>query len=312
MIVGIDIGGTKTHIVVAAERDIRDVVVASELWQRGGLFGDPGNPRRLVDLFGQSVPASAATPLAIGAHGCDFEDQCVRFKSLVAEVWDGPITVVNDAQLLGPAFGVDESIALIVGTGSIVTGQSASGAAISAGGHGWLLEDPGSAPGIAREAVRAVLRSLDEGLPRDSLAEALMQHYGVGNEVELSYQFTRAPSISGWAALATTVFAAANAGSALAAKVVDDAADRLAESVIQVRSRGAVGSLVIAAGGVISNQPRMFDSVRDHLSARDTDLDLRLLQVTPVRGALELAKRMEQELENYNRGGTDETQQAVR
>ncbi|MGH3358870.1 MAG: N-acetylglucosamine kinase, partial [Nocardioidaceae bacterium] len=273
-------------------------------------FGDVGNAGRLVELFAHVVPEAAATPLAIGAHGCDVEDQCTAFERAVSAVWPGPVRVVNDAQLLAPAYGVDESIAMIVGTGSIVTGVSDGGEAITAGGHGWLLDDPGSAPGIAREAVRAVLHALDTARPRDGLAEALLTAYGVEHEVDLSYSFTNEPSIGAWASLAPTVFAAADAGSALAAEVVDAAAAQLADSVADVRRRGATGSTVVVAGGVITNQPRLLDAVRTHVRAYDPRLDVRLLNVAPVRGALELARRM-QETKPNNRGGIDETRQAV-
>lgn len=312
MIVGVDIGGTKTHVLVAeGETDVLDVVVPSGQWQRGGLFGDADNASRLVDLFADAVPDPGATPVAIGAHGCDFADQCVAFQRAVSRVWAGPVRVVNDAQLLGPAYGADAAIAMIVGTGSIVTGVSETGAAISAGGHGWLLDDPGSAPGIARDAVRAVLRALDIARPRDGLAERLMAVYGVDHEVDLSHRFTTEPNIGDWAALARTVFDAADDGSALAAEVVDDAAGQLADDVARVRRRGAVGSTVVAAGGVVTNQPRLFDAVRDRVRAHDPELELALLRVPPVRGAVELAGRMQEQTSSDNSGGFDETRQAV-
>lgn len=311
MLVGVDIGGTKTQVLVRDHgADVLDTVVPSETWQRGGLFGDPDNAARLVELFAHAVPDRAATPVAIGAHGCDFAEQCVAFERAVSSVWTGPVRVVNDAQLLGPAYGIDESIAMIVGTGSIVTGLSDGGTAISAGGHGWLLDDPGSAPGIAREAVRAVLRALDTARPRDGLAESLMAVYGVRHEVDLSHRFTDGPTIGGWGALAPTVFSAADEGSSLAAEVVDDAARQLVDNVAQVRRRGAVGTKIVAAGGVITNQPRLLDAVRRYAAADDPDLEVALLDVPPVRGAVELAARMEQR-NTDNRGGFDETRQAV-
>ena len=303
MIVGIDIGGTKTHVVVADTTDVLDVVVPSSSWQHGGLFGDAGNAARLVDLFAQAVNDRASTPLAIGAHGCDFEDQCDAFHRAVAAVWPGAVRVVNDARLLAPAYGVDDAIAMIVGTGSIVTGVTADGQPVSAGGHGWLLGDPGSAPALAREAVRAVGRALDTGHRRDGLAEALMGAYGVRHEVDLIHRFTSDPTIGSWAALARTVFDAADAGSSLAAEVIDAAAYQLIDDVLHVRRRGAIGTNVVAAGGVVTNQPRLFDAICAHAHEADPDLDLHLLRIPPVRGALELARRLK---EPATRGGSDE------
>jgi N-acetylglucosamine kinase-like BadF-type ATPase len=228
-----------------------------------------------------------------------------RFDALVRSRWPGPVRVLNDAELLGPAFGPEDAICLIVGTGSIVIGRTADGDPVYVGGHGWLLDDVGSAPGITREAVRAVLRATDEGQPRDGLAEALMEHFGVDSEVDLSLRFTATADIAVWAEPARIVFACADAGSTTALQVVEDAADSLARDLAMARARGALGTVAVAAGGVVSHQPRLLDSIARHLRIYDPALRLELLTVAPVFGALEIAHRLEhQQIVTDNRGGT--------
>jgi N-acetylglucosamine kinase-like BadF-type ATPase len=312
LLVGIDVGGTKTHLAVEREGVHQHVVVATDEWQRGqGLFG-PGAAGRLLDLVRDATGGRDDVPLAVGAHGCDSPALVARFDNDVRSGWAGPVLVVNDAELLAPAAGVDRAICLIVGTGSIVIGRMADGEVVYVGGHGWLLDDYGSAPGIVREAVRAALDAVDDGRAHDGLAERMMAHFGATDEVELSVAFTGSADIATWAAPARHVFAAADEGSATAVDVIDDAARRLAANVLRARRRGAVGDVVVAAGGVISNQPRLFDAVARHLVGAGSELELRLLEHAPVMGAVELARRLDERdlpeprrtLVNDNRGGT--------
>jgi N-acetylglucosamine kinase-like BadF-type ATPase len=297
MLVGIDIGGTKTHLALDDDGSLDHRVVATSTWQQQpGLFGD-GNVERLIGLFRDDVADPRGTPLAIGAHGCDSAELVARFDALVRDRWTGPVRVMNDAELLAPAYGPEAAICLIVGTGSIVIGRDAAGDPVYVGGHGWLLDDYGSAPGITREAVRAVLRAADEGLPRDGLTEGLLAHFGVDHEVDLSIKVTATADIAVWAEPARLVFECADSGSVTALGVIEDAAERLARDLALARTRGALGTTAIAAGGVVTNQPRLFRSVARHLSTYDPELRLELLTVAPVMGALEIARHLASPLE---------------
>jgi hypothetical protein len=71
---------------------------------------------------------------------------------------------------------------------------------------------------------------------------------------------------------------------------VDDAAAQLSTLVTRLRTRGAVGRTVVAAGGVVLGQPLLADRLRARLGAAHPDLTLRLLDVPPVAGAVALAR----------------------
>ena len=228
MFVGIDIGGTKTHVLVEEDNHvILDRVLPTSAWQCGGLLDDDENVTRLLATIAD-VAGAASAPLVIGAHGLDSEWQTLEFQLSLTSRHLGPVRAVNDVELLGPAGGFDDAIAVIVGTGSKVVAHTSEGASLSAGGYGFLLSDPGSAAMLARQAVRAVLNARDAGLQPDALAHGLMNHFGVDDEIALSYAFTSNARLTSWGALAPIVFAAADDGSTLAAKVIDDAAKELA------------------------------------------------------------------------------------
>ena len=292
MHVGIDIGGTKTHTRVEADgKVLMDATVLTSSWRWGGLLDDEDNATRLLELFAQ-IPLSDLAPLALGAHGLDSAKQCLDFEALVAANRRGLVRAVNDVELVGPAAGFDKAIAVISGTGSKIVAHDANGTMLSAGGYGYLLGDPGSAPALARDAVRAVLWARDEGRPVGLLSQTLMGHFGVDDEVEMSYRFSADSQLTTWGALAPLLFTAADAGSQLALTVIDEAARELATAVKLVLSRGAIGEDVVCAGGVISNQPRLYQALQRHIAAVNPGLTLHLLGVAPVAGAIAIARQM--------------------
>ena len=95
-----------------------------------------------------------------------------------------------------------------------------------------------------------------------------------------------------WAPRAPAVFAAAEAGSGLAAAVIETAAAELAALVRRLRARGAVGTAVVAGGSVVTRQPLLARSLEAQLRLVDAELELRVLAEEPVAGAVVLARRL--------------------
>lgn len=291
MKIGIDVGGTKTHLLFDRAGDGASLQVPTAMWCHGDLLSDPANAERLVALFSHELDGDGDV-VVVGAHGCDNEEQRSLFEQRLRAASIPEAFVFNDSALLAPAAGLDQAIAVVVGTGSIVTGVDAAGETIFAGGYGGIFADPASAPATVREAARALLDAIDDGAPDPLLEEALFAHFGVDDHVDLALLLTTTPSITFWGAAAPVVFAAADRGSVLADAVIAAGAAELALGVHRVRRRGVVGDAVIVAGGVAVHQPRV---VR-HLSARLTELepglDVVLLTEPPATGALVLARRL--------------------
>ncbi|WP_329361345.1 ATPase [Streptomyces sp. NBC_00669] len=289
VLVGADIGGTKVAIRVAApDGTVRaDVELPSTGWEAAPVRHAA---RWLLDRVRTVLPAGdEVAALGVGAQGCDTQEHCAHLGAAL-EALAVPASVVNDAALLVPAAGLAQGIGVIAGTGSIAVGTGADGTVLFAGGWGWVLGDEGSAPAIVREAAKAALAAHDMGLPDDGLLSALLAHYGVADAPGLARAVNDSPTPATWGPAAPAVFAAAAAGSSLAAEVVDAAAAELAALVYRLRARGATGRTVVAAGGVVLAQPLLADGLRSHLAAAQTDLTLRLLEVPPVAGAVALAK----------------------
>jgi glucosamine kinase len=307
--IGIDVGGTKTHVLIANDDATEhEFVIPTSDWRVGSLLEDPGNITRLVQTFSHLIPRPEITPLVVGAHGCDSEDMRVEFQRLLHEAYAGPVQALNDAALLANACGIPHAISLIVGTGSIVFGTDARGNFIVTGGYGAILGDPGSAPALVREAIRAVLIAHDSGKPLDPLGIMLMEHYRASDLPELALNFSSEILLTRWGGAASVIFDAAAQGSALALQVVDRAAAELAVSVHDAVAKGALGTTVIAAGGVVTNQVLMLERISHHIGVVEPNLDLIVLREPPVRGALALAHQLSQQNSTIIKGERNEEQ----
>jgi len=292
VLVGVDVGGTKTHVIAADDQTtVLDQVVPTASWRRDGLLGDDGNVPRLLELF-SALPGATGASLVVGAHGLDSDRQVADFAAALRHARPGPSIAVNDVELLVPAAGFDDGVAMVVGTGSKVVGHDPSGRVVAAGGYGFLLSDWGSAPALAFAAAKAVLDADDAGAEPDELAHALMAQVGASDLLGVAEAFSYDVDIHAWGARAPLLFDAASAGSALANAVIDEAADLLARGVAHVLRRGAVGADVVCAGGVITAQPRMFAAVDAALGRRTPGVRAHLLDVPPARGALVLARAL--------------------
>jgi N-acetylglucosamine kinase-like BadF-type ATPase len=288
VLVGADVGGTKLAVrAAAADGTVRvDTEVPAAGWEAAPV---ERAARWLLEHIGPLLPeGDEIAALGVGAQGCDTQEHCARLAAAL-EALSVPATVVNDAALLVPAAGLEHGIGLVAGTGSIAVGTAADGTVLFAGGWGWVLGDEGSAPAIVREAAKAVLAAHDEGRPDDGLLSALLDHYRVADATALARAVNDSPTTAIWGPAAPAVFRAAAAGSATALAVLDDAAAHLAAAVAVLRARGAVGSTVVAAGGVVVGQPLLADRLRAALAAVRPAVDLRVLEVPPVAGAVALA-----------------------
>lgn len=288
---GIDIGGTKTHVAVGAGREpVGERVVETDAWRTSSPRPDAAALRELVHTW--LGERALGWPLAVGARGCDSTAQCAEFARELGRHFSGPVRVVNDAELLVPAVGLAAGIGVVAGTGSIAVARDATGQLVTAGGWGWVLGDEGGAAGLVREAVRAVLGDRDRGGPPDRLGERLLAHFGAADGPELARALSNARS-AGWVGgPAAEVFRAADEGSSLAARVIEQAAGDLASLVDALAARGVPADDVVAGGGVILHQPRLRALFAAAVAARRPGSTVRLLEGPPVVGALAIAENL--------------------
>lgn len=290
VVAGMDIGGTKTAIVVETVdgNRVADVEIRSEEWE---AIPTGSAARWIAGRLASAVPpAHEVVSVGIGAQGCDTNEQCIALADeLVALGY--PAVVVNDGALLVPATGLTRGLGVIAGTGSIGVGQDAGGSYLMTGGWGWVLGDDAGAAGLVRDATRAALLRHDRALADDGLLVALQEAFTVDSPAALARAVNDVPTMDNWGPRCPAVFAAADAGSATAVAVVEAAAANLVALVDQLLARGAAGRDVVAAGSVIVNQPRLYAAFASHLGEAHPEVTPHLLRIAPVEGAVRLARR---------------------
>ncbi|MFD8381788.1 BadF/BadG/BcrA/BcrD ATPase family protein [Streptomyces sp. NPDC059679] len=288
-VLGIDIGGTKTHLAVGADGSgtTAEHIVRTASWRSGSAERDAVGLRELTRKWLGN--GALSWPTVVGANGCDTTEQCDAFAAALGDHFTGPLQVVNDAELMPPAMGVANSIGVVCGTGSIATARDAEHRLVTAGGWGWLLGDEGSAAGLVREAARAVLGAVDCGAPLDELSEHLLRAFGAATPADLSPLMSADNSAESWGSRAPAVFAAAEEGSAMAAAVIEEGAEQLASLVDQLAARGIVRAHLVAGGTVIRAQHRLREAFVNAVRRNHPHLDIRILDRPPVLGALALA-----------------------
>lgn len=297
-IVGLDIGGSKTHAVSSSDHASTYEVFAGSA--NLSSVGQAEARRQLDVIFSQLADRGPIVAVCAGAAGADTPEAEERLRQLIAcrlpraAGTTAPIQIVHDTALILAAAGLTYGIALIAGTGSVAWGRYSGDRVARAGGWGYLLGDEGSGYGIARAAVRHALRIGDAGQQADPLSRQLLAACNLQRPDQLIDHFYANPERCYWAGRAKVVFDLASIGDAVARKIVDEAAADLALLVRTVQS--ALGQParhlpVVLGGGVLVHQPLLRDAVRQALAA-DGLIDLRPLDCDPAYGALFLAKQL--------------------
>jgi N-acetylglucosamine kinase-like BadF-type ATPase len=292
-IVGLDIGGSKTHAVSSSEQDPTAEVSAGSA--NLSSVGEAEAGRQLDAIFVQLADRGTIGAVCAGAAGVDTPEAEERLRRLIAARLPGAVVrVVHDTELILAAAELTVGIALIAGTGSVAWGRDGGGRVARAGGWGYLLGDEGSGYGIVREAVRHALRLVDECQTPDRLSQELVAAYNLQRSDQLLDHFYANPERRYWAGQARVVFELAAGGDPAARRIVDGAAADLARLVRTVHA--ALGQPtpplpVVLGGGVLVHQSQLQDALRQALAV-DGLTDLRPLDRDPAHGALFLARQL--------------------
>lgn len=290
-VVGIDIGGTKTHLRSVLSVGPRDIIIPSASWRTRDWERDAAHLLKMTaQLTGNVEPAA----IGIGAHGCDDDEECDHFAAAFRAQTDIPVHVVNDAELMPLAAGFSGQIGLVAGTGSVAVARAPAGNMLIAGGWGWVIGDEGSAAGLMREAVRAVALHLDTGGSRDEpLVKRVFGTLNIPRPARIGSAFAQLGSASEAGRHARVIFEAADLGSELAGKVIRDGGASLAQLVVRLENRGSAATHVIVGGSVIVSQRRLWRAFCDELRILFGDrIKPVLFDGEPVEGAIRLGERV--------------------
>jgi N-acetylglucosamine kinase-like BadF-type ATPase len=295
-VLGIDAGGTKTVCVLADERG----AILSEGRGPGANLQSAGElavEKVLHEVMEAALGGRGILPDAIclGIAGVDREDDARVVRAIMRRIGHAARTlVVNDALIaLVAGAGDAPGIVIIAGTGSIVYGRNSGGEAARAGGWGHMIGDEGSGYWIGREALAAVMRSADGRGPATELTPGILAHFEVADVSRLPrIVYDREQPRMSVAALGPLVQGARAAGDAVAARILERAADELmlaAHSVAaRLEMRGDEFTFYLA-GGVFRVVPWLADELTRRLVEVAPRSQVELLTREPAVGAVWLA-----------------------
>ncbi len=288
-VLGLDIGGSKTHGV----RADGGVVTGQALAGSANLCSvGTDEAARHLDVILDELGTTGVRAVCAGAAGAESPRNRDRLQRLLARrLPEAVISTVHDTRLILAAAELDEGVVLVSGTGSVAWGRRADGADARAGGWGYLLGDEGSGYWIATQAVRHALSLADEGGTPDRLARELAAACGVAGSRELLDQVYARPERQHWADHAHLVFRLAGQGDPPSRRLVTNAADSLAGLAGTVCRQLDLAGPVVLAGGIATNHARLRDAVTSSLAPRGIR-DVRVLDADPALGAVRLAEQL--------------------
>jgi N-acetylglucosamine kinase len=292
-VIGIDAGGSKTLALLVDETG----TVCGRVRAGGANPRSLGKARAATSLREALAPllsSGEVSAICIGAAGAGREDDRAFFESEVRAIAGPTVTLLlrNDAQIvLRAGAAARPAMAVIAGTGSLVYGESASGASARCGGYGALLGDDGSAYSLGLAALKHTARVLDQLAPAGKMSGDIIAALDASSVSELIERVQHwPPDIGAIAALASMVGEAAEAGDPAAQTLVAAASDSLGPQVARVARlvRTPQSLPVIVSGGAFEAVPRLLEAVRQGAAATGPS-ELRRLSLEPAHGAALLA-----------------------
>jgi N-acetylglucosamine kinase-like BadF-type ATPase len=192
LFLGVDGGGTKTHIAILNN--------SKELVCEG--FSGASNPLRVgIETSVNNIIAAINSACdsaelnrgdivsaTLGLAGVRRIDLRERIKERISQILHiKKIEVVTDAEIALYGIGKGKAgLVIIAGTGSVCIGQNAKGEKFSAGGWGPLAGDEGGGAGIALNALHKIAKASDGRSKPTKLSEIAVDYFRAGRLENLS------------------------------------------------------------------------------------------------------------------------------
>lgn len=272
LVIGIDVGGTRTRAALAPAagggvlrtatagagnpRSVPAEVLTARLTACVAPLAEAAGPGAVVAVVAGVAGAEPRNPDDAGTRVAYAALRTALHRAGAGRV---PVQVRGDTEIAfaaGPG-APRAGVVLIAGTGASAARIAARRQTTTIDGHGWLLGDEGSGFWIARRALRAALRALDGRGPATALVGLLTEATGgpgapardpVVRVALVDAGFAGAPVEI--ARLCPVVVRAAEAGDAVAGAILDEAADRLAETAAVLAP--APGEALVTTGGLLA------------------------------------------------------------
>src|SRR5919107_4571282 len=292
VLIGADVGGTKTAVAVSRDGNIVG---------RANGSGAALRPERVLasaatiaDTIRQALSSAGlllGDTLVVGAAGAGREAERDELrKALRGENVASSVVVTTDIEIaLAAAFADGPGIVVSAGTGSVAVGRDRNGRRHRIGGYGWQMGDEGSGYAIGRASLGAVSRARDGRSPPTALSDRILQATRSA-DFDALVRWAAGASPAEVAALAPHVLAVAAGGDTLAKGIAEYAARELSQLAICLLPKMELTPPVpvaVTGGLLVPDQPlrrALLAKLREESAFQPTDTP-----VDAVAGALQLA-----------------------
>jgi glucosamine kinase len=298
---GIDGGGSKTRCVVGDETTILASATAgpSNITRVGEDRARESMHQAILEACAAAkITPQQITSACIGAAGAARKEIAEAVRRFAAELILGKIEIVGDMEIaLQAAFGDGAGVIVIAGTGSIAFGRNLQGQTARAGGWGYTISDEGSAHWIGRQAVIALLRTIDEAAASNEATSSAFfaELKPIWNVTSFEQLASVANSTSDFSGLFPAVVSAADASDPLAEHVLQQAATelaRLAQIIVRSLFREKASDVPAAmVGGAFRHSLKVQGAFAALMREKNLNVVLNREVVEPVNGALQMARK---------------------
>ena len=239
--IGVDGGGTKTAICVAAgdASTLFSAITGSASWREYGIDTVVGNIHAVIDTFpleGQIAGIAMGLP----CYGESEEGDRELEKAICEAFSDIPLYLTNDVEVgWAGSLGLASGVNVVAGTGAIAFGKDENGKTARSGGWSEFFSDEGSCYWMGRKVMELFSKQSDGRMPQDALYTMVRSELELHSDlgfIDLMHDkyITNRDKV---AALQLLAYNAALAGSPSAKSLYCDAADELILLVKAIRDR---------------------------------------------------------------------------
>ena len=306
---GIDGGGSNTDFLLTDEEGavLSFYQTTTCYYGQVGLDGfaaalEDGIANVCADV---EIPSKALTTCFIAAPGYGESPEAEQCMKQIARQLLGniPWNIQNDVMAAwAGALGLQPGISILAGTGSMAYGRDDLGKAERCGGWGHLCGDEGSAYWLGRLALELFTKQADGRLERSLLYDLMREtlrlktDFAIIDRTIKEWQAER----SKIAGLAPLLHRAAAMGDEQAQRAFAGAAWELALLVETLVDKLNFHERIKVsyAGGVFQAGSYLLEPLKYELAQVDQRIVLQAPQVSPVKGAVLLAKQLDHSFDN--------------
>ena len=270
VIVGLEGGGTKTGCAVLNEQG------ALLAYGQGGPanlnFVSEAQQRESFETAIESALKGISEPVL--ALGYTVAGTFANWEWVLKRLGNPQAFAVEETRMAFVSTGADvaHGLAIVAGTGSVISAFVSDRLARTVGGWGALIGDEGSAYDLAWHGLQLAVRSWDGREPPSQLVNAVQAFFGISDLRELiPLLYQRGMPRHELARFATHVLETAESGDALAQQLVVERATVLARDALAC-ARGVFEPqepLWVALTGGMFRQPSLFQKTFEEVFSRE-------------------------------------------